>query len=278
LDGGDFYSIAIKASWDGSVIVGHSLSGNGTEAFRWTQAEGMMGLGDLPGGEFNSKAYDVSADGSVIVGYSRSTDGLEAFRWTLTGGIQGLGDLPGGEFQSQAYGVSANGSVIVGTSRTQQGSEAFLWTQCDGMRSLQEILTTDFGLDLTGWRLLEARAVSADGTTIVGYGFGPNGLGGFVATLPEPPSIDGDLDGDGFVGIADLNIVLGSWNQSVPPGDALGDPSGDGFVGIEDLNTVLGNWNAGTPPSVEASSTVPEPGVISILTIGGLTLLRRHIL
>lgn len=66
---------------------------------------------------------------------------------------------------------------------------------------------------------------------------------------PEPPSLAGDLNGDGFVGIADLNIVLGRWNQTVPVGDkSQGDPSCDGYVGISDLNIVLGNWNAGTPP------------------------------
>ena len=36
-----------------------------------------------------------------------------------------------------------------------------------------------------------------------------------------------------------LMIVLGAWNQTVPPGDPLADPSGDGFIGIGDLNTVL---------------------------------------
>ncbi|MEZ6190632.1 MAG: hypothetical protein R3C45_04995 [Phycisphaerales bacterium] len=37
---------------------------------------------------------------------------------------------------------------------------------------------------------------------------------------------------------------MGNWNQDVNANDPLqGDPSGDGFVGIEDLNTVLGNWN-----------------------------------
>ncbi|MEZ6191947.1 MAG: hypothetical protein R3C45_11770 [Phycisphaerales bacterium] len=50
----------------------------------------------------------------------------------------------------------------------------------------------------------------------------------------------GDLDDDGFVGINDLNLVLGAWNQNVIPGDPDVDPSGDGFVGIEDLNIVLG--------------------------------------
>ena len=84
--------------------------------------------------------------------------------------------------------------------------------------------------------------------------------------------LTGDLDGDGFVGINDLNIVLGNWNQNVPPGDPLADPSGDGFVGIDDLNEVLGNWNAGTPP---VSGSVPEPGSLVCLSVGVMLLGRR---
>ncbi len=68
-------------------------------------------------------------------------------------------------------------------------------------------------------------------------------------------AVPGDLNGDGFVGITDLNIVLGNWNLNVPPADPLADPSGDGFVGIEDLNAILGNWNAGTPPVQDASAS-----------------------
>jgi hypothetical protein len=100
--------------------------------------------------------------------------------------------------------------------------------------------------------------------------FGALGTDEFV----QPDLIAGDLDGDGFVGIADLNIVLGNWNQNVGAGNPLlGDPSGDGFVGIEDLNTVLGNWNAGTSPGADS---VPEPGAALVLTpLAGLWLSKR---
>jgi endonuclease/exonuclease/phosphatase family metal-dependent hydrolase len=87
----------------------------------------------------------------------------------------------------------------------------------------------------------------------------------------------GDLNGDGFVGIGDLNIVLGNWNQNVTPGDPLvGDPSGDGFVGIEDLNTVLGNWNAGTPPGGTPGSAVPEPGTLILFALAGAGIASRR--
>jgi hypothetical protein len=95
------------------------------------------------------------------------------------------------------------------------------------------------------------------------------------SSLLLPPLLQGDLNNDGFVGIEDLNIVLGAWNQNVTPGDWFsGDPSGDGFVGIEDLNAVLGNWNAGTPPT--DSNAVPEPASVLLLAAVAPALTRRR--
>ncbi len=125
-----------------------------------------------------------------------------------------------------------------------------------------------------------------DVSTLIGYAPGSvlltsiqgnGGSGAQLSTLISPNAmqlLEGDLDGDGFVGINDLNIVLNNWNQNVPPGNPLADPSGDGFVGIDDLYEVLGNWNAGTPPV--ASAGVPEAGSFGVLCIGGLSLLRRR--
>jgi hypothetical protein len=106
----------------------------------------------------------------------------------------------------------------------------------------------------------------------------PESIVGNYSLVNEAPILNtgilGDLDGDGFVGIADLNIVLGSWNQNVPPADPAADPTLDGFVGIADLNFVLGNWNSGTP--VAANANIPEPGCVALLMAGGLVLLHQR--
>ena len=97
------------------------------------------------------------------------------------------------------------------------------------------------------------------------------------AQVTAIPSIflDGDLNGDGFVGLADLNLILSSWNQSANPGDrSAGDLNGDGFVGIGDLNRVLTDWNRGTPPG-ELVNLVPEPGTATIMAVGIWAMIRR---
>jgi probable HAF family extracellular repeat protein len=179
--GGGTFGQADAASTDGSVVVGFGSSVSGLEAFRWTEAGGMVGLGSLSTTNFKSGALDLSADGSVVVGWSRSGDGYEAFRWTAENGMVGLGDLPGGVFSSQAEVVSTDGSVIVGTAHVDPGSDvdqwqgesAFIWDSDNGMRSLRDVLINE-GIDLTGWRLIEATGMSADGRTITGAGINPS--------------------------------------------------------------------------------------------------------
>ena len=189
LPGGPSTSQAHGVSADGSVVVGQANTIRGTggpeEAFRWTAGGGMVTLGDLSGGDYHSEAYGVSADGSVVVGGSHSGSGWEAFRWSTGGDMVGLGDLPGGIFRSEAHGVSADGSVVVGTSWTVSGEEAFRWTS-GGMRSLKDVLTADFGIDLTGWTLNKATAVSANGRGIVGYGYNPAGHTEAFLALLDP--------------------------------------------------------------------------------------------
>jgi len=176
LPGGGFYSSASAVSADGAIVVGESYSGSGNEAFRWTAGGGMVGLGDLAGGVFDSWATGVSGDGSVVVGQSSSANGNEAFYWREDlepEPMAGLGDLPGGFFSSCAHDVSADGSIIVGKGVSDSGSEAFLFE--DSMHNLKDLLTGQFGLDLTGWQLGSATAVTPNGRGIVGWGCNPAG-------------------------------------------------------------------------------------------------------
>ena len=47
LEEGSFFSLAYGVNSDGSVIVGYSESTSGYEAFRWTQAGGMVGFREI---------------------------------------------------------------------------------------------------------------------------------------------------------------------------------------------------------------------------------------
>jgi probable HAF family extracellular repeat protein len=298
LSGGNFESQAFGASADGAVVVGYGISANGQEAFRWTAAGGMQGLGDLPGGDYlsvaravsadgsvvvgigtwgawwadqqyafrwtasggmqplgalpgapsqTSRAYGVSADGSVVVGWSSSPNGTynyraEAFRWTASDGMQGLGDLPGGYFDSWAWAASADGAVIVGTSLTELYNEASIWDAAHGMRRLADVLEAEYGLDLTGWTLEYATAISPDGQAVVGWGINPGGWReAWLAVVP--PILRGDVDCDGGVGFGDINpfVLLLSdpelWQQTYPECPIRnGDINADGVVDFADIN------------------------------------------
>ena len=91
----------------------------------------------------------------------------------------------------------------------------------------------------------------------------------------ESPSLEGDLNSDGFVGGDDLDIVRSFWGQNVTSGELLeGDPSGDGFVGGDDLDIVRANWGQGSPP---APSAVPEPAtLVGLLTLVAAGLVCRR--
>jgi probable HAF family extracellular repeat protein len=186
LPAGTFGSQATAVSADGSTVVGTGRSAFGDEAFRWTLAGGMVGLGTLPGGSVGSgsRATAVSSDGSVVVGdsyaiYGDALEGGEAFRWTADGGMVGLRDLryPGPFLlQSAATGVSADGSVVVGNSQSNSAvgfnDEAFRWTADGGMVGLGFLPAGGgFGGTATG--------VSADGSFVVGWDCCPLGSEAF---------------------------------------------------------------------------------------------------
>lgn len=178
LPGGSAFSAAYALSTDGKVVVGESDSAQGVEAFIWNRTDKMVSLGTLSSTP-HDVARAVSADGLIVAGglaTESSGENREAFIWTQVAGFQTLGDLPGGAFDSIAYALSADGTIAVGRSSTGANQhEAFIWDATQGMRNLRSFLAEEHGLDLEGWRLESAVAISADGQTIVGTGTNPEG-------------------------------------------------------------------------------------------------------
>ncbi len=87
----------------------------------------------------------------------------------------------------------------------------------------------------------------------------------------------GDANFDRFVDDTDLSVLLSNWEQD--PGTmttwelgnftlALGDTDVDDI----DLSVLLANWT-GPPP---AGVAVPGPATLSLLTLGGLAVMRRR--
>jgi len=187
-------SSARAVSADGSAVVGRGQTAEGQEAYRWTADEGLVALGDLPGGWHEGSALGVSGDGSTVVGWSWSDIGREAFYWTSDTGMVRLTDVgnPGDlALATFAYDISANGSVVVGGGTLQDGrSGVMIWDPVHGGRLLRDVLEQDCGLDMTGWTLSDANAVSADGLVIVGRGTNPNGrIEAYRAVIPEPATL-----------------------------------------------------------------------------------------
>ncbi|MCH7726911.1 MAG: hypothetical protein IH991_10570, partial [Planctomycetes bacterium] len=162
-------------SGDGKVV--------GSFGVRWTEDTGLVSIGS------GNSAHDISFDGSVIVGQGSS---IGAFRWTAGTQAVSLGFIG-------AAAVSDDGTIVVGQNFTGPGSnptsqDAIIWDEANGPRKLKELLVSQFGLDLTGWTLQQARAISGDGRTIAGPGINPAGQNDvWVVQLdgqPELPDIE----------------------------------------------------------------------------------------
>ena len=180
---------ASDISNDGKYVVGYINRFPNRQAYIWSQEDGMTYLGDLPGGYNDSYATSISADGTKVVGSSLSSEYAEGFLWTKENGMVGLGFLRDTDYRSQVSNISADGSVIVGFSNGQNGSIACLWDENNTAISIADALSNE-GVDTTGWKLTDARGVSADGTVIVGVGYNPDGKReAWLATIPEPSTI-----------------------------------------------------------------------------------------
>lgn len=197
------YSGAISA--DGSIATGYASIDGRFYLYRWTEEGGLENLGtsQVSPTALGIRGSALSHDGEVIVGYVGTSSNSQGFRWTRDAGIELLGDLPGGTVVSRANAVSGDGSIIVGRGRvsfsaTGSGDRATIWFGDGPIMNLNDYLVAN-GVDLGGWTLREANAISADGRTITGVGINPNNqIEAWVVTIPAP----GTLAVAGLLGLA----------------------------------------------------------------------------
>jgi probable HAF family extracellular repeat protein len=183
-------SYAMGVSPDGSVVVGRGNASIGSKGYRWSADAGLTPIGVAPG-DVHSEADGASTDGAVIVGASSDAGAnrYTPFRWTEAAGIQPLGTIAGGGSRNIAVDVSADGAVIAGNA----GALPWRWTASGGM----------VGLDsLPGQIEAVTRAISDDGSTIVGAGKTSHGGVAFRWSRAGGMQDLGDLPGASVSGSA----------------------------------------------------------------------------
>jgi uncharacterized membrane protein len=163
-------AIALSMSADGAVVVG-MLPGS-YETFRWTEQNGVVGLGraTMPVLGVRSGSASVSANGKIVAATILSDDNTlaTAGKWTASTGWQvltSLGPVPDAlapidNTDSSVYAISADGKVIAGLYWRGESwqAHAMRWTAANGMK--------DSGSSGYNSRI---NAVNADGTVMVGW-------------------------------------------------------------------------------------------------------------
>jgi probable HAF family extracellular repeat protein len=183
----DSFAGGLDISADGGVVIGTSTTiPNQAQAYRWTEADGIQGLGTLSGST-RSNATAISGNGRVIIGNSAGN----VFYWTEETGMESLGRFPGTDQFIFANDINYDGTIIVGTIGSNPWDKsAVYWDEANGFRTLDDVLTSDYGLDLEGWHLADANGISADGQWIVGMAINPDGIEeAYLVNVPEPVSI-----------------------------------------------------------------------------------------
>ena len=144
-------------SADGSVVAANV----GGEIYRWTESDGFV---DLGAGDFLNSSIGISADGSTIAATIVGTDGLtNPGRWRQSTGWISLGHPAKGCSMDgnwgSGYSLNHDGSTVVGLAWYCPGAQGFRWTEGGRM----------VGLSHPKGASSRASAISADGSTIVGF-------------------------------------------------------------------------------------------------------------
>lgn len=193
-------SVFTGVSADGLRFVGVSEEAIGQvgRPVAWSEAGGASYLSTLAQGSGRGRANGISADGSVAFGYLEVDPSLVPAYWDASGEaheINRWADYNGGEATAATEGGELIfGNWWLGPDPSSFDRLAFVWDAEHGARPLGEVLVSEYGLDLEGWKLEIVTGVTPDGRTIIGRGTAPSGYTqGFVVVIPAPGVLPGLL-------------------------------------------------------------------------------------
>jgi uncharacterized membrane protein len=182
---------ATAANLDGSRVAGWGWKTNstvdGVYGARWIGPT-VTSIGPYFGN--NTYLFAINPAGNVMAGVYQAPSVVgappQAFRRydipPTSFGIDVMPTLPG-RTGNTAYGLSADGRAAVGSATGgsfPNVSNGFLWSTSMGTVDLNGFLPNN-GINLTGWHILDAFAISGDGTAIVGTGIYNGQVRGYVA-------------------------------------------------------------------------------------------------
>ena len=176
-----------RFSGDGTRLFGAFEVGVDDQAFVWSEAEGVVLLGDLPGGRNDATPTAMTPDGALIVGRSWGGTSDDPFVWDDTNGMQLLEAPPAGYSRAIPLAISDDGDTVAGYLLKDTGPpEAFRWTSGGGFEPLGT---------LPGGSQSWATSLSADGAVVGGYGLVTGGREAFRWTSATGLVALGDLPG-----------------------------------------------------------------------------------
>jgi hypothetical protein len=254
----DRFGGSVSVSGDVAVVGAHGDDDHGSASgsayvFRWdgsswVQEQKLLasdGAVDDLFGDSVSVSGDVFVVGAELDDDNGTNSGSAyVFRWNGFYWVQEqkLLALDGAATDYFGYSVSVSGDVaVVGALRDDADTGSayvFRWNGSSWGHE-QKIRASDGAVgDWFG------NSVSVRGDVAVVGAFtdddnGTNSGSAYVYQMDCPPTCPWDLNGDGFVGINDLLILLAAWGPN--PGHPA-DFNGDDFVGINDLLALLANW------------------------------------